>query len=231
MSRSAAVLPLLALLALLGLAQASVPAGDRLVDQGDFRGAMAQYQRVLDRDPDDAHALARLARAETYYAATLEGRAAAEIYEQAAQHARAAVAADPDNLEAHFELARSLGRLAEFKGVLQSLGLASEMQDELELVLERDPRHGGALHALALWNLNVPWIAGGRRGRVKPLFERAIEAEPDVITHRVDYGEALIELGDRAGARAQLEAALALPARTHLDRQHQQTARSLLAGL
>lgn len=221
----------LGLLLLLSWSFATVADGDRAFDAGDYETAIAEYQAAYELRNSNIEALYKLAKAETHLAETLTGDAAEALYQQAADHARAAIAAAPDEAEAHMELARALGRLAQFKGVLQSLNLAGEVKHELERALELNPNHGGAYHALALWNLEVPWVAGGRSGQVRPLFEKSIEVEPDSITHYVDYGEALIRLGDKAAAKVQLDKALALSAKTFGDEEDQAKARDLLSGL
>ena len=193
---------------LLAPALASQRAGDRAAERGDYDVAVREYREALERQPDNVQLLIDLARTETYLASAFEGREAAEMYEAAADHARRAIALAPDEPEAHFELARALGRLAQYKGIFESLNLAPEVRDALERAIQLDPEHAGAYHALALWHHNVPWIAGGRGGEVEPLFQRAIELEPDVISHRVAYAEVLLARGERERAREQLEIAL-----------------------
>ena len=133
-------------------------------------------------------------------------------------------------LLALFALARAWGRLAQYRGVLESLNLATLMKQELDLMLEQDPNHDGALHALALWHVNVPWVFGGRSDQTRGLFDQAIAAQPTVL-HHLEYGEALITLGDPAAARAQFEAALRLSAPTAADRFEQARAQELLGTL
>jgi tetratricopeptide (TPR) repeat protein len=205
--------------------------GDRAIDAGDYQEAINQYQAAVDQRADNVEALYKLARAKVYLAETLTGAEAEALYTQAADHARAAIALAPDNPDTHMELARALGRLAQFKGVLQSLNLASEVKSELEKALELDPNFAPALHALALWHLNVPWIAGGRSAQTRPLFEQSIAAEPEEIVHYTDYGDALIQLGDNEAAKVQLEKALALPAVTAQDMKNQEKAKTLLAQI
>ena len=216
---------------LLSYACATVADGDRALEQGDYQTAIDEYQAAFELRDTNLSALTKLAQAKTYLAETLEGGEAEQLYQEAAEHARAAVAADPELAQAHFELARALGRLAQFRGVLQSISLAGEVQDELERVLELEPENASALHALALWHLNVPWAVGGRSGEIRPLFERAIELEPEAIVHRVDFAEALLELDDAAAAREQLEVALNLSVETYQDEQNLAKAQALLSGL
>ena len=215
----------------LGIALATVADGDRAFDRGEYEAAIAEYEAAVALRPSNTEAVWKLARAKTHLAETLAGDAAEALYEEAADHARAAILADPESAESHLELARALGRLAQFRGVLQSLGLASEVRSELERALELAPDLAGALHALALWHLEVPWVAGGRTSEVRPLFEAAIAAEPDGVLHYVAYGEALAQLGDEARAREQLQRALELPARSVREERAQAEATTLLATL
>lgn len=217
---------LLVLLMSVFVSAQDIETGDALFDQGDYAGAAAAYRDVYDADGDGV-ALYKFADAKVYEAGKLEGEAARALYSEAVDAAREAVELVPDDLEAHMALVRAWGRLAQFQGVLESLNLATLMKEEMDFILERDPDHDGALHALALWHLNVPWIFGGRQEQVRELFDQAIAIQPTVL-HHLEYGESLITLGDLPAARAQLEAALALPADTAADRDEQAEAQALL---
>ena len=231
-----AVRPLigLLLLALVPFALAQVRVGDALVDEGDFAAAVDAYSEVLDGRPDHVEALYQRSRAQVYLAdddPSLSDEAREALYEAALADAERAVELAPDEAEAHFELARALGRTAQFRGVLQSLNLAARMSDALDRAIELDPDHAGAWHARALWHVEVPWIAGGRQGQVEPSFERAIEIEPDVIGHRVAYAEVLLDREAFDRAAEQLAAALALEPSTYLDAKDLALAEELSARL
>lgn len=208
----------------------SIRAGDRAFDKGDYDEAAEAYLVVIEREADNAEAHHKFAKAKTFAAGQLEGDDAEALYSEAETYARRAIELDDSDAEAHMELARALGRLAQFRGVLQSLGLASEVKTELERALELDPSHDGAMHALALWHLEVPWIAGGRSGQVKPLFEQAIAVDPDAIIHYVDYADALLRFNEADAAKAQLEIAISLPAETAADIEDQTKANEMLAS-
>ncbi len=210
---------------------ATVADGDKAIEEGNYQVAIDEYTAALKSSPDNVFVLIKLAKAKTYSAEALTSAEAEQLYTEAADHARAAIAIAPENPDTHMELARALGRLAQFKGVLQSLGLASEVKSELEKAIELKPDNGAALHALALWNLEVPWVAGGRSGQVVPLFEQSIAAEPNEIVHYVDYADALIRLGNKEAAKVQLEKALAMTVSTYRDQQDQAKAQQMLDGL
>lgn len=216
------------LLAASAAAFASERAGDRATERGEYRIAIREYEEALERDPDDVDVLTSLARVKTHLAGEVGGSEAAELYQESAEHARRATELAPENPETHFERARALGRLAEFRGIFETLDIAATVREELERTLELDPDHAGALHALALWHHHVPWIAGGRTGEIRPLFERAIEIEPENISHRRAFGEVLIEIGELEAGREQLEAALEIEAETFVGQREQERARELL---
>lgn len=201
--------------------------GDRLFAEGSYAEAADAYLAAAEADPEDAAALYNAARARTYQARETEGDAAVPLYEEAVGYAQQAIELAPDDPEAHLALARAWGRLAQYRGVLESLNLASLIKRELDATLALNPDHDGALHALALWHASVPWVFGGRTEQVRPLFERAIEINPTVL-HHLEYGETLLELGDPGAARRQLELALELPAPTAADRAEQARAQELL---
>lgn len=195
-------------LGLFGFVFASISDGDTAYDANDFASAIEFYQTAYDSNPN-VEALYKLAKATTELAGTLDDPKEAEVlYKQAVEFAKEAIVLDPNEAEAHFELGRAVGRLAQFKGVLESLNLSSDIKNSFEKTLELNPNHAGALHGLAMWNLEVPWIAGGRSSDMKTFFERAIAVEPDIPTHYVEYAAALIRLNEPEAAIALLEQVL-----------------------
>jgi len=219
---------LMALTAALALAEPTA-----LIDKGEFKAA---YEEALSLGTAQGYALA--AQAASYYA----GYKASgddemeEWYGKAEKAAKEAIKLDKNYPEGYFELARAQGRLAQFRGILASLGLASSVRDNLNKTLKLKPDHDGAMVALAIWNLElaqkgVGWMYGASIKNVVPLFEKAISINPTAIAHRLEYGNALIRMKKPDEARAQLQKALELPARTYVDRKNQERARELLQEL
>jgi tetratricopeptide (TPR) repeat protein len=219
---------------LVGTVSAQVGVAERLIDEGRFEEALAAYDRAVTERPGDARAHLRMARAAVYAADALPAGADAEkqrLFSLAAERAERAVALAPTDPDAHFEVARALGRLAQYRGILASLNLAGRVLTALERALELDANHAASWHALGLFHHEVPWIAGGRSGRVVPSFLRAIALEPDVLSHRVAFAEVLIDRQDPGGAAEHLDHAVRLTPRTYHDRQDAQRARELRASL
>lgn len=228
-------IPLLAASALaLSLAQAHQVVA--LVDAGRFQEA---YEAGLKLGTPEALTLA--AKGASFYALyQAKPEEKRTWFERAEKAASQAIAKAPDYPEGYFERARALGRLAQYKGILEALaqGLAPRIRSDLEKTLKLDPNHAGAMVALALWHFELVqkgWLVAATQGadgaQVEPLMKKAIALEPEAIIHRVEYAKVLAAWGKKEEARKQLETALALPAKTAADRYDQERARQELAKL
>jgi len=205
----------------------------QLIDKGEFKAA---YQEALAANTAKGYALA--AQAASYYAGfkAATDKEKEDWYDKAEAAAKKAVELDPNYPEGYFEMARAQGRLAQFRGILASLGLASSVRDNLNKALELKPDHDAAMVALAIWNLElaqkgVGWMYGASVNNVLPLFEKAIAISPTEIAHRLEYGNALIRLKRPAEAKVQLQKALELPAFTYADKMNQKKAKALLQNI
>ena len=199
-----------------------------LLDKGDVPGALGI---ALALNTADGFTLAAKA---TVLSASLapEGQQEA-IFEKAVNYAKKAIELNPNNANAHFELARAEVRLSQFKGTLQSLGMAGDVKSSLNRVLDLNPRHAGAYVALGLWNAEMPIFAGGNRAQVQPNFEKAIQLEPQVVTHRLEYANALMKVNRRNKQSAinVLERAVLLTPRNFWEQRDLEAAKRYLSEL
>ncbi len=221
----------LVLLLPLGLSQ-NVAAVEKLVDEGKFQEAYEAGLRL-----GSAVGLILAAKAASYYAGyQAKDSEKADWYDRAEAAARRAIQSDGNNAEAYFELARAQGRLSQYRGILESLGLASGIKENLDRTLRLNPRHAGARVALALWHhslisKNVGWLYGANGNVIVPLFNEAIQLEPQTIIHKVELAGVLAAQGKKEDARKQYEAALAIAPKTAADRFDLERARREMAAL
>ncbi len=221
----------LVLLLPLGLAQ-NTAAVEKLVDDGRFQEAYEAGLRL-----GSAEGLILAAKAASYFAGYLaKDNEKADWFGRAEAAARRAIQADGNNAEAYFELARAQGRLSQYRGILESLGLASSIKENLDRTIRLNPRHAGARVALALWHhslisKNVGWLYGANGNQIMPLFNEAIQLEPQTIIHKVELAGVLAAQGKKDEARKQYEAALAIAAKTAADRFDLERARREMAAL
>ncbi|GAA5500657.1 hypothetical protein Dxin01_00381 [Deinococcus xinjiangensis] len=211
----------------------SQSAAQSLFDEGKWQEAAAAGAAL---NTSAGYALA--AEATTAGAALVADSQKKALFGKAQDYAKKAISMDNTNPDAYFELARAQGRLAQFAGILQSLGLAGDMKKNLEQAIKLKPNMAGAYVALGLWNANLDAkgfaaraATGANRSQVVPNFEKAIALEPTVITHRVEYANALLLQGNKNGARAQLEKAVTFNAETYWEKRDLAIAQAMLAKL
>ncbi len=146
-----------------------------------------------------------------------------EAVERAIRMGEEAIAADPNNPDAHYQSAHAVGRYAQRVGAFTALreGLAGKIRELLEATLALDPDYVDAMLALGGWHADIAaegFVArtmyGGSEDEAVTLFERALELAPEsrLVLHA--YGIRLQRLDKERGterAREMLERALALP--------------------
>ncbi len=211
----------------------SLQAATSLFEQGNWQAAATAAAAL-----NSSEGFALAAEATTAGSALVPDNQKKALFEKAQGYAKQAIAKDKNNAEAYFEMARAQGRLAQFSGILQSLGLAGEMKKNLDTAIKLDPKMPGAYVALGLWNANLVskgFIAvqasGANKNQIIPNFEKAISLEPDVAIHRIEYANALILQGKKAEAAAQLEKAISFNATTFWEKRDEETAKAALAKL
>ena len=214
----------------------SQSAAQALYDQGKWQEAATAAAAL-----NTSAGLALAAQATTGGASLAPDNQKKALFSKAQDYAKAAITKDPNNANAYFELARAQGRLAQFVGVFQSLGLAKDMKGNLDKTIELNPKLAGAYVALGLWNANLDsggikgaiavQATGANRSQVVPNFEKAITLEPNTAIHKIEYANALLLQGKKAEAAALLEKAIALPADTFWEKRDLEAAKATLAKL
>lgn len=252
LTRTAVVTLLVALAASTTGAQSlpdQIAAGDRAHEALKPSVALAYYEAALALDPGSYDALWRASR-ESVALGEAEEHAArrSELFANAEDYGRRAVAANPEDAEGHFALARALGRTALTLGSRQRIRFAAEVRAAALEALELNPTHAGALHVIGVWHAEVM-----RLGRVERFFarnllggsvfgqaswneaarylERAVALEPERITHRVALARVYLDLNSVERAREQLTQATQLPTSEFNDSLYRREAADLLATL
>lgn len=155
-----------------------------LASRGQYDEAFLHYQQALRINP-------RYAFAFTSYGVALAnaGRAA-----DAVEQHRHALAIDPELMEAHVNLGSAL----------DDLGRLDEAMQEYEAAIRLRPSPE------AYNDMGALLMKLSRVSEAVTMFRRAVALRPDLGTVRENLGLALLAAGDRAGAAAELTAALRL---------------------
>ena len=211
--------------------------------------ALKQYEAAIALEPTNSIALTKAA----YDAVDLgefnpsaEQRAA--LYKSAEEYARRAVAANPNDAEGHFQLARAIGRNALTMGTRDKIKYAGVVRDEALAALRLDPKHAGALHVMGVWNAEVMRLNGISRmiaknflgGQVfgaaswdsaQVYLERAVANDPNRITHHLDLAAVYADRGNKAKAIEEYEWIGRAPVMEYNDRRYKEIAAERLKDL
>lgn len=230
-------------------AAADIARGDSARSAREAAAALDFYRAALASDSNSYEATWKASRELVDLAEFEPDRARQkQLYAEAEQLARRAVALDSVDAEGHFTLARALGRVALTLGKRDRVKYAREVRSEALEALRYAPTHAGALHVMGMWNAEVMRLSGFSRwaartflgGQVfsqaswanaRRYMEAAVAADPERITHRLDLGAVYADMGERALAREQLERVLSMPVRDYNDPQYQKAAAALLSRL
>jgi len=219
---------LIASIAIAGSARAQSAAehiaiGDSIYTHFKPDEALPHYLAAIGPDSSNYEALWKAARSEIDLAEAEKDEARRDRYSRSGETlARRAIKVNGQDAEAHFHLARALGRRALSVGVRDRVKFATDVRAEALEALRLNPNHPGALHVMGVWNAEVMRLNGVQRffaknvlgGRVfgeaswdkaVSYMERSVAVDPDRIVHHLDLGKIYADVGDKAKARAQLE--------------------------
>lgn len=131
-----------------------------------------------------------------------------EAYGRGREAAKRAVELDPKNAAGHFWYGTNTGRWAQTKGVLRSLFLLPTIKEEIQTVLDLDPKFT-AVYALA-GNVyyEVPGLFGGDLEKAEAMFRKGLEQDPKFTGMGVGLAKTLIAQGRIGEARRELQAVL-----------------------
>jgi len=220
--------------------------GDQDYASMNAQGALARYEQAAKLDPSSYEASWKASRSAVDIGSYSNDKSRREaLFTSAEQYARRAVQLNPGGAEGHFSLARALGKTALTQSPRGRIRYATEIRSQALECLRIDPKHGGCLHVMGMWNAEVMRLSGFTRmmaknflgGKVfgqaswpeaKRYMEESVANEPDRIVHHVDLAGVYKDTGDKAKARAEYEAVMKLPNRDFNDRHYKAEADAAL---
>lgn len=226
-----------------------VALGDREHAALNIGAALKHYEAAITVDPKNYAALTKAAHEATDLGEFDPSEQRRDtLYRQAEDYARRAVAANPGDVDGHFELARAIGRRALAMGKRDQVKFATEVYNEAQAVLKINPNHPGALHVMGVWNQHIMELSGLTRMLAKTILggkvfgeaswenavqnmEKCVALEPNRITHHLDLGEVYEDRDQKAKAIEQFELVARLPAAEFNDPHYKDEAAQRLKKL
>jgi tetratricopeptide (TPR) repeat protein len=200
--------------------------------------ALAHYEEAIKVDPKNYEALWKASRSAVDLGSAERNDEKRETYFKNGElYARRAVEVNPGDAEGHFNLARALGKNALTQGPRARIKYATDVRTHALECLKINPKHAGCLHVMGMWNAEVMRLNGFTRMLAKNLLggkvfdsanwaearrymEESVANEPNRIVHHVDLAGVYRDIGEKAKARAEWQAAMKLPNADYNDRQY-----------
>ena len=215
--------------------------GDSLYAIYDYPGSVREYEAACEADSRKFEVFHKLARS-----LNLEGELAPSdsqlaIFERARDAAMRALELGEGNADAHFQLARALGKIALYKGVFKSVSLAKQVREQCLRALELDSLHDGAWHILARWNrevgkkpkiFRVPLgLGAANKDDAINYMKKAIEINPNNLHHHLEMGNTYRRFKMNDLAIEEYRKCLNLPYEGPLDEKYRSEAKKYLAEM
>jgi tetratricopeptide (TPR) repeat protein len=164
-----------------------------------------------------------------------------EMYRRAERLARQAVAARSDHAEAHFHLARAVGRVALSHGPRDRVKFGKEVREHALEALRLDADHPGALHVMGMWHAEVrrlpriarffakTFLGGSIFGSATweeavRLVSRAVEVDGQRIVHHLDLARIYRDIDQDAQARLHYQHVIDSPVTDYNDPRYKEEA-------
>jgi hypothetical protein len=226
-----------------------VALGDHEFSALNASAALRHYKEALDAEPGNYEALWKAARSAVDLASyDLSGGKQTQMFADAELYARRAVAANPNDAEGHFHLARALGKRALSLGAKQKIKYATDVRAQALDCLKLSPKHAGCLHVMGVWNAEVMRLTGFMRMIARNLLggqvfgsaswaeaqrymEESVAAEPNRIAHHLDLAAIYKDRNNKAKARTEYQAVIDLPVADYNDRHYKAEAAAALKSL
>jgi tetratricopeptide (TPR) repeat protein len=147
----------LSLVAALSMMVGAADTPEQLIKAGHWKRARPLIEAAYAKSPKDPHAVVLMAKMKKTLG-DLDG--ARKLLEQA-------LAQDPNNFEAHFEMANVLGDQASKASMFKQMSLAGALKHEIETAVRLNPADVDAHWGMMQYYLQAPGIAGGSKDKAR----------------------------------------------------------------
>jgi len=215
--------------------------GDSLYELYDYTGSVEEYRAACLADSNSFEAFWKLGRSLNLMGEMAVKDSQLAIFEGARDAEEHALLIMGNHADAHFQLARALGKIALFKGIFKSVSMAKRVRDECQRSLEIDSLHDGAWHILGRWHrevgkkpkiVRIPMgLGAANKDDALAFMKKALEINPGNINHHLEMGNTYRRYKMYDSARSEFRRCLELAGKGPLDEKYRNEAKKSLAEM
>ncbi len=169
-----------------------------------------------------------------------------DLYLVSKSYALKALNLNSGDVQSNYVMAVAMGRIALISDTKEKIAAVREIKKYAEKAVELGPKHAGANHVLAVWNLEVSelnWVErqvadkffGGlpeaSLDRALEWCKKAVEYDPNYILYQLDLGRIYKLKGDKANAKKAYQKVGIMSSLTLDDPGYQTEAKKILETL
>lgn len=124
----------------------------------------------------------------------------AKYFDDGIKYADMAIKLRPKDAYIYFIKGAAIGRLAQYRGIIQSLFMLRDFDHAINKAIELDPKLYRAYVALAMRYRDTPWPFANF-GRSEELFLKAIELDPNYVYAYYELAQLYVKWGKKDKAR------------------------------
>ena len=132
-----------------------------------------------------------------------------KTYEEAIEVGKKAIELNPKSYYANYVTGTAIGRLAQFKGIIESLFMLGDFDKYLKKALELNPRYSYTYVALGMRYRDVPWPLSNMK-KSEEYLKKALELNPRYSNIHYELGVLYEKINKKELAKKEFEKVLTM---------------------
>ncbi len=145
----------------------------------------------------------------------------ADYFNDSLDYAKLALKMTPNDAYLNFVAGAAIGRLAQYKGIIQSLFMLGDFDNYINKAIKLDPKLYRAYVALAMRYRDTPWPFADFE-KSESLFKEALTIDPNYVYGYYELGMLYVKWGKKALAKETFQKIISMPVEETFEAQETQ---------
>jgi tetratricopeptide (TPR) repeat protein len=145
----------------------------------------------------------------------------AVYFNDSIDYAKLALKMTPNDAYLNFVAGAAIGRLAQYKGIIQSLFMLGDFDNYINKAIKLDPKLYRAYVALAMRYRDTPWPFADFE-KSEALFDKALSIDPQYVYGYYELAMLYVKWGKKTLARETFQKVISMPVEEEFEAQETQ---------